>query len=455
MVTKSSAQSAQVPDLANLLSNASSDLATNAAADADDKIQSTRFRWMGQYQEALGSGQYQEADVLAKQILESILADDPVVSLELARALGNLGLVQKLMEQYVTSAQNYMAAIEVIEDDEDMLSQHLVPPLQGLAAVHRANGEIAQALRTYERALHINQVNQGPHSLGQVDILDAMIDSNLEAGDLKSAFALLDRLKYLYEREFSLHGIELVPVLIKRARLLNRLDQHGAEREVYRRVVAIMEKSYGDSDLALVKPYLALGNTYLYQIDQVVYRSEPSTQTGETYFEKALVIAEGHADSDWQTLEECLLALGDYYMLLSVNDRAQIQYQRAWDLTSNDESLDHRKKELEQPVVLRRPSLGRYADFKYGWDVEEIDPEDLVEGHITARYTVTARGRISDIELLEASPEDFSKMETRVRRGLRKFIFRPRHEDGKPVRTVGESYKHEFLYLPADIVRTE
>jgi len=405
-----------------------------------------------QFEIALTQDQLQEGEAVAKSALEELLRDNSTTYQDRVLALRNLALVQKLMSEFASSALNYSAAITVVETNEDMLSEHLIEPLTGLAATHVASGDYGTALNTYDRALHISQVNDGPHTMGQVDILDSMINANILAGELATAFELLDRLYILYERKFTYQGIELVPVLQKRADLLNMLDRHGAERQTYLQMVDILEDTYGESELALIKPYLALADTYLYQVDQIVYRSEPTTQTGETFLKKALKVAESNHDASPELLEECVLSLGDYYLLLSNNGMARGEYRRAWDImSSGPDALERRKQTLEVAKPLRRPAMGVHADFAYGWNLDDIDAEKLRDGHITARYSVTDRGRVTDIELIESEPANFEKMETRVRRGVREFVFRPRFDAGVPVKSTQHTYRHDFLYLPSDL----
>ena len=407
-----------------------------------------------QFEIALTPDQLQEGETVAKSALEELLRDDNATYQDRVLALSNLALVQKLMSEYASSALNYTTAIAVVEMNEDVLSEHLIRPLTGLAATHVASGDYGAALNTYDRALHLSQVNDGPHAMGQVDSLDSMINANILAGELVTAFELLDRLYNLYERKFTYQGIELVPVLQKRADLLNMLDRHGAERQTYLQMVDIMEDTYGESELTLVKPYLALADTYLYQIDQIVYRSEPTSQTGETFLKKALKVVESNPDASPELLEKCVLSLGDYYMLLSNNGMARSEYQRAWEImSSGPDALERRKQQLEIAKPLRRPAMGVHANFKYGWNLDDIDTEKLRDGHITARYSVTDRGRVTDIESIESEPSNLAKMEVRVRRGVRDFFFRPRFEAGVPVKSTQHTYRHNFFYLPSDLDR--
>jgi hypothetical protein len=70
-----------------------------------------------------------------------------------------------------------------------------------------------------------------------------------------------------------------------------------------------------------------------------------------------------------------------------------------------------------------------------------------IQGYLVARFTVNDRGRVTDIEIVEADPPDFTAMRTRVQRTLRESVFRPCYENGDPVRAEGQLFRHDFLYL--------
>jgi len=445
---------------AAVLANSSRTAAPGGLADqgeldagADQVSRQDRDRaYSRQLQDALQNEQYDEAETLAKSRIEFLLSDNLSHPAAAATALSDLALVQHMTHQYAAAVQNYSAAISLIENSEDNLSDKLVLPLRGLAQAQQLGGDFPLALESYERALHVSHVNDGPHTLGQVEILDAMSDAYIQAENYPAAFGLMERIRLLYERRYSPKSDELIPVLSKQAALLRRLNRFGDERDLYQQIVDILLENHDDDSLLLIEPYVALGRTYLHKVDGIVFRSEPTTETGETFLRRALVIAQNNPQADWQTEVDCLLALGDYFMVLGVNDQAKMQYRGAWDLMSTDAAyLDQRRVLLESPVSLRRPQLGKFSDFTYGWDPDNVDADELIEGYMIAKFDVTERGRTSGIEVMEASPEGFSKMETRIRRGVRNFVFRPQYADGEPVRSTDHSYRHEFYYLPEDV----
>jgi tetratricopeptide (TPR) repeat protein len=416
------------------------------AASGDDAA-----RYRARYRESLEGEQYAEAELAAKQLLDHLLAGRSEVPAGAADALSMLARVQRLMAQYDASLQNYQAAIGLIERSDDMLSSRLIEPLQGLAATYGDAGDYGEALRTYDRALHISHVNEGPHTIEQVHILSGMVDANLAADESKAALELIDRMNMLYERNYSPYALELLPALHRRAELLNRLGRHTEERSQYRRIERIMAAQYSADDPALIGPYLAIGRTYLHEASEVVFRSEPTTQNGETYFLRALAVAKANPKTSPELLADCLLALGDYYTVMNIIDKARLQYARAWEILSDEAVLGVRGRYLERPVPLRRLALSSYPDYNYGWSRADVDQAELLEGYIRARFTITDRGRVGDIEVIEAEPPGFPQMESRVRYGVKDFIYRPAHLDGVPVESSGILYRHDFYYRAEDI----
>jgi len=399
------------------------------------------------YGEALDMQQYREAETAAKQRIEFLIDAEGSAESLMADALSDLALVQRLSEQYDAALQNYLAAIRVVEQSENMLSEKLIELLRGLGDTYMASGHADLALSAYDRALHVQHVNDGPHNLGQVEILDAMAVAEAEAGNPDAALGMIDRMFVLHARQYATDSEEMLPVLTRRAELLNSLGRHGDERLVYLDIVRIIEGHRGEADVSLIEPYTALGRTYLHEVDEVIFRSEPTSQTGETYLKKAVDVARKSPDADWLMQEQALIELGDYYTILDVQDKARQNYRAAWKLLSSDSGrLEQRGKDLEMPMPLLRPSLDRHANFGYRGGAEDPDPSALIEGYIVAQFTVNDRGRVTDISILESDPPDFTEMETRMHRTLRESVFRPRYENGNPTRTERLQFRHDFLY---------
>jgi tetratricopeptide (TPR) repeat protein len=117
---------------------------------------------------------FDEADTVAKRVVELALRLKGPQSSEFAKALTNLAIVQFQTEQYTAAQQNFESAIEIIEDNEDRLNVQLVNPLKGLGAAQLESGRPDLASRTFQRAVHVTHVNEGPHNLDQIDLLESI-----------------------------------------------------------------------------------------------------------------------------------------------------------------------------------------------------------------------------------------------------------------------------------------
>jgi tetratricopeptide (TPR) repeat protein len=405
------------------------------------------------YRESLANGELLEAETAAKQLIDHLNATGDTGFRPMADALASLAYAQRGRERFEPAAANYEAAIALLEAGENRLSASLIEPLSALADTYAASGRPDLAASVYRRALHVAQVNEGPHTLRQAELLDAMSQALLDSGDRDAALHAVDAMYRLYTYAFSPRAEEVVPALERKARLLEALGRYDEERTVYRRIANIVADHHGEEDLRLFDTYLALAHTYFHDLDEVYFRSEPTTETGETFLEKALELTERNPQATWRMQAEALLALADYYTLRDVQDKARIHYRRAWELLSAaTERLPMRQRELERTVALIAPHLDAVARFGYGKRDETADPADYEEGHVVARYRVNDRGRVTDVEVVAADPPGLEGMETHVVYGLRRLVFRPRHVAGEPVATPGQVFRHDYRY-PASGLR--
>ena len=405
------------------------------------------------YKNMLENDMIAEADVVAKRIVELSIRENGFESGDTAKALTNLAIVQHRNEDYETAQQNYEAAIGIIERVEDRLNSALINPLRGLGASQMASGRPDLALDTFGRAQHVSHVNEGPHNLDQVAILEALAEIYVYLGEHQRAYDLQDRVYALYARKHSVDSDEIIPALFKRAEWQHRLRMYSRERDTYRRIIKIIEKNHGKQDLSLIKPLTGLANAYLYvsELDRE-YRSDTSLTTGEIYVKRAKRIADQHPDATWMIKEDTYLSLADFYIFSDKAGKAKRTYQETWDLLSEDDSrLSNRHDHLETLVMLQNVYPPKY----YGMD-DDVRPlgddKKFQQGKIVTKFRVNTRGRARNFEIIESHPPGLEEMEKDVLREMRQLIYRPRLEDREVVETQNMTYTHEFFYRESDLV---
>ena len=408
------------------------------------------------FREALNNNAYAEADTLAKQIIELSIKLHGRDSNESAMALTNLAIAQHNNRDFESAQTNYEAAIEIIETVEDRLNHRLINPLKGLAAAQMEAGRPDLARESFRRAVHISHVNEGPHNLMQVEMLESMAEIYLSVGEYDQAIDAQERIYGLQARNLDQGSMDMLPALERQAYWQHRLQMYHKERVTWRRAISIIERNRGKESLQLIQPLTSLGKSYLFVTPvEYDYQPEVSVASGESYLKRAKRIAEKNPSADWETFENTLLALGDYYVLSGRPNRAERVYQEAWEfLTDDPAKLENRREHLEKLNVLQNISPPKYHNSQRTEDGRPV-PENFATGTVTFGFTVLPSGKISNIKHVGTTPAGLVEMSKSVGRNLRYLVYRPRMQEASLVATNDVTYTHEFYYRPSDVPEPE
>jgi len=407
------------------------------------------------YKSSVENNMYDEADTLAKRIVELSIKLYGINSLDSAKALTNLGTAQYHNKEFESSQLNYKAAIDIIERIEDRLHASLINPLKGLGAAQLGAGRPDLAKETFDRAVHVSHVNEGPHNLQQIDVLDALTETYLTVGEVDEALDVQENVVNLEMRNIDPDSEAALPALEREASWMHRMQRYNSERNAYRKIIRILERSRGKDAVALIPPLTGLGKSYLF-IEP--YDTEMQTYTpasgGEVYLKRALRIAEESPQSDWEILRGSMLALGDFYTLSGRGSRATRAYLDTWKFLSEDEDEERirsRISNLESPVILQNISPTLYHNSARQ-DHAGTPPENFERGTIVVGYSIGTSGQATNIRLVEARPPGLIEMENEVVREVRDLVHRPRLKDGEVVPVGDMTYTHDFFYRPSDLV---
>jgi tetratricopeptide (TPR) repeat protein len=413
-------------------------------------------RYFQLYKEALDSKAYAEADTLAKRVVELSIQLFGINSLDSARALTNLGIAQHQNEEYDAAIVNYEAAIDIIERVEDRLNENLINPLKGLGAAQLAAGHPDLAVESFDRAVHVSHVNEGPHNLMQLDILESLAETYLSVGEVDEVKDIQEHIFSLQARDVELDSLEAIPALERQALWQHRLQLFEQERYTWRKIIEIIEDRRSEEDLALIPPLTELGKSYLYVgTPTVAFHQPTSISSGEIYLKRALRIAESNAEATWKDREGAMLALGDFYILSGKPSRARKIYAETWELLSGDEEkLKNRHDHLETLVVLQEVNPPKYVGID-GEVRSQLPGDNYQTGKIVFDYSVSSRGLTTDIAMVEAEPAGFEDMERSVLNNLRAMVHRPRLVEGDAVQTDDLTFTHRFFYRQSDLEQVQ
>lgn len=404
------------------------------------------------YLSLMRDGVYDEADSVAKRVVELAIKVKGPRSSYFANALTNLAIVQHRTQQFDAAQQNFESAIEIIEDNEDQLNAQLVNPLRGLGASQLEAGRPDKASATFRRAVHVSHVNEGPHNLEQIVLLESLSETHLRVGAIEDAKKIQDRVYALNERAFANDAMGMIPSLMRRADWQHRAGFINDQRATLRRAVRIIETVGGKDDMRLVEPLTELGQSFFYIDTSGIAYAQTTLATGETHFKRALRIASANPDENWQMIAETTLSLGDYYNFLGNMQQANKIYMAAWqDLEKDEARQAYRREHLENFVALRENRLPDVVTPPSGERVPTGQEIPLSQGSITLRYDVSSRGRPVNLKIVEAQPQEFVDMHRKVQRELRRRIYRPRYTADGPVATEDLVINHKYFFQQAEL----
>jgi tetratricopeptide (TPR) repeat protein len=403
------------------------------------------------YKRLMVEGIYDEADSVAKRIVTLAIEITGPNSTETAKALTNLGIVQHRNQQFDAAQQNFETAIEIIEDNEDRLNDRLINPLKGLGAAQLEGGRPDLAARTFNRAIHITHVNDGPHNMGQIEMLESMAETNLRLGSIEDAREMHDKIYMLHQRRYEDDQLALIPSLMRRAEWQHDAGYITDEQATYRRAIRIIETNSDKTDLRLIEPLTKLGLSYFFSDlheEQGVHRT---AVTGEIYFKRALRIAESNPESNLAIAANAKLTLGNYYMMQGTHSRARRAYTEVWEsLSENEEMLTLRDEMFGHIAPLNDRPIPEYAGGAKAQTMNTMDGE-FQQGSVTVSFSITERGRVSDLKHIEVQPAEFTNMQKLVQRELRSRVYRPIYEAAEPVETTDHVFTHVFFFKQSDL----
>ncbi|MDH4107753.1 MAG: tetratricopeptide repeat protein [Gammaproteobacteria bacterium] len=420
--------------------------------DAETPEQKLR-RLFVMYMDAIADRGFEEADTLGKQIVELTISEYGLDSHESAKALTNLAIAQHGIQDYESSILNYTAAIGIIERVDDRLSSALINPLRGLGAAQLASGRPDLAREAYDRAVHVSHVNEGPHNLEQIEVLQSLAETYLAVGEAEEAADIQKRIFYLQARNVDDQSLDMIPALKTRAEWQRRMLLLEQERYTWRRIIGILEDEYGKESLELIEPLTELAKSYLIvgYLTDAPYVDSSTVASGEIYLKRAVRITERNEEAGWQDRMAALLQLGDYYMVTDRANRGHRVYREVWDLLSEEpDRLPVRARELEQATPLNEIRPPRM----FGGDPSVpivSDPPGYDTATVTVGYSVSTRGQAADIRVVDADPPGLSDMYESVGREIRRCIWRPKMVDGEFVDAPDLTFNHQFYYRRADL----
>lgn len=362
-------------------------------------------------------------------------------------------------EEYAEAANWLEDRVERIENSSHRFDPRLVRPLTLLGDARSGQGEHADALELYQRALHLSRINGGLKSPEQIEIVYR------EANTLKSMGAYQeanDREEYAYDILTRAHDPmdeALLPGIYHLARWYERTSNVFAARALYEQAVQIIESNDKLETPDAIRALQGIAKTYrlerfpplyMQHIDQhessvVVSGSQRQSMSinnfpaGEAALQRIVRIRQAQQPVNRMELAGAVLDLADWYTLFDKTERAEALYAHAWELMEQVEGFDV-AGHFAEPELLYFPAPDNPS---------APPPEKRGEratGYVEVAFDVTDDGYVRGLDTVASQPDGL--MDFRVRKSLRIARYRPMLIDGVPVRKDTYTYRHEFPYYP-------
>ncbi|MEP5566237.1 MAG: tetratricopeptide repeat protein [Halioglobus sp.] len=364
----------------------------------------------------------------------------------------------------------YLDQLEILEQRGGPYADGIAEPLASLGRYYRRQGDYAEAVKLYRRAMHVVRINDGLYSDRQIPLLRELLVSYREAGDLES-------LDQRYDYFFRLFGSGKPP--FTELRLRASAEYFRWQREALRRDVEgnskrllvlidanqkLLDEIRQDVEVGFnwrkELAYSQLKNFYL-----LLQRYSPELQNSQLLTSRdymgaqpliedlekqridarvrsapgqgAELLKQLSAEARLQRPVEqasIKLSLGDWYWWSGNKQRAAQAYASV--VTSLRDAGENEVLQQWLGAPMELPDNGVF------W-VPEIMPNN--EGPLVqATYNVSSRGKLTNLQArLGSGVEEVSL--SWFRRKLSNVLFRPRWVSGNPEGVTGLQRQYQML----------
>lgn len=337
--------------------------------------------------------------------------------------------------------------------------------LAAMARLLQLQGNHDAALLAYQRAMHIQRVNNGIYSLAQEPMLRGMIDSYQARHDILSVGQHLDHLHWLYAKTFGQDDPRTLPLVMEISEWhLQAYDQNPSRKGLYHLVRAHklvasaidLVNHQVEGGTLTVLPLLhklVVTNFYLanHQRRYPVGSSEGfsfrtstsnmaeplsqeeilvinSYQNGRRAQEQIVATVFNNPDATSSDRIQALAELGDWYLLFGRVTAAQEAYRKAWQVALTDPDMNADLNTVfGDPRIISLQSSSLPRRNRTAADADDNTPR------VIARLTVNARGEVKEADIVEPDSARDPSANEELTRELKKLRFRPRIVNGEMV----------------------
>ncbi len=382
-------------------------------------------------------------------------------------------------QQRVRVMRNYEGNIAAIERDGGAWDRLLTEELSALGALQQQEGAHTQAIDTLGRAMHINRINEGLHTLGQVPLVERIIDSYAALGDWSNVDLYQNYLYFVQQKAYGSEDPRLIPVLhrlgewnieafnlgfgdplggrLSTAQLLfnaatRMVGMHFGRND--ERYVSYLRSVAQSAYLVSLHPdYMSEINRPDYMNSQEMLRHQlnesrsPEPRGYAAGVAALQEVADIHREQGDQPylLAEALANQADWQLLFDRYRNAEELYAEAWQILAETENSEELLAELFGQV---RP-IPTFAELPTNLMLGSADSQErntLHYDYADVRFDVNQNGAPRSVEVLTEETEENARQLSRLRREVLRSVFRPLIIDGQIESSEGHVFRYRYWY---------
>lgn len=426
-----------------------------------------------------------EADPEATKLYKLLFVEMPVpFAPELDAVLPEIPVAIDLEDdpQFITrrnAITDYQATVEGIELNGGTWDRSLIEELSALAALQQQQGNHVEAIQLFDRAIHVNRIHSGLHTLEQIPTVENMIESHLALGDWDQADIYNDYLFFIQQRAYGPNDPRLIPVLDRLASwniqafnighgeaLGLRLSTAQILLNAAAKMVAV---HFGEDDERFVSYRRNLANSaylistnpdvmaasqeldYRNAADILISKLESTSAQGPSGFragETALREIVQHfakQENAPYELASALADLGDWYLIFQQRRAAEELYAEAWQVLERSDNAEAWIQQLFGQVI-PIPTFANSVENLLTPSIVTSNGNSVHFDYADVVFDVAVSGDARNLEVLtEETPSNMGHL-SRLQREIRNSYFRPRVENGELQQSDRNYFRYRYWY---------
>ncbi len=401
-----------------------------------------------------------------------------------AGASFDLSQLSAEQQEYLDRLKDIDSFDQVLEDLEiegGAWSMQIAEELTSLGDLLQAQGEHQQAIEIYDRAVHINRVNEGLFSTTQVPLVERIVNGHFALGQWQEADARKQYAFYVQTRTYNIDDPRMIDAFDSLARwniasFYRGIDENPGPRLLqtyllYRTATESVATHFGTQDpryLDFLRKEAGAAdmiNRYSLPGELVGSRMNPELRLTSEYIgestrpqgrndggARALArIIDYYDDPKLPPSDENKIAkakavaeLADWYLIADRRQAAMRTYEEAYNLLANEENSEQMLEQVFGEVVF----IPTYSNFDaQRMEAYGVGPDSGAQmGYVDIAFDVNQYGRLSNFEILELAPADIARADIQVLNSIRSTLVRPKVREGKTVSSDMERFRFNFWY---------